>query len=88
MSHEDFNHIIEKLNVLSPEQIRRLRRELDDKLASEVRPAAGPTQPDDVDAIPDPLLGIWQDYAEEMDEIVADAMKRRGQEPWRAFEGE
>ena len=43
---------------------------------------------DQADATPDPLMGIWQDYAEEMDEIVADAMKRRKDEPWRVMPGE
>ena len=32
---------------------------------------------------PDPLMGIWQDYAEEMDEIVEQAMRNREQQPWR-----
>jgi Arc/MetJ-type ribon-helix-helix transcriptional regulator len=37
---------------------------------------------------PDPLLGIWRDAADEMDEIVADAMRHRREEPWRALPGE
>ncbi len=36
----------------------------------------------------DPLLGIWRDAPEEIDEIVAEAMQRRRQEPWRAVPGE
>jgi Arc/MetJ-type ribon-helix-helix transcriptional regulator len=40
------------------------------------------------DALPDPLLGIWGDAADEMDEIVADAMRHRREEPWRAVSGE
>jgi Arc/MetJ-type ribon-helix-helix transcriptional regulator len=32
----------------------------------------------------DSLLGMWRDAAEELDGIVADAMKRRRDEPWRA----
>ena len=47
-----------------------------------------PSHADVADATPDPLMGIWQDYAEEMDEIVADAMKRRKEEPWRVLPGE
>jgi Arc/MetJ-type ribon-helix-helix transcriptional regulator len=38
--------------------------------------------------LPDPLLGSMPDAADELDEIVADAMKRRREEPWRAFAGE
>ncbi|AGA26444.1 hypothetical protein [Singulisphaera acidiphila] len=37
---------------------------------------------------PDPLLGSMRDYADEMDEIVADAMKQRREEPWRVLPGE
>jgi Arc/MetJ-type ribon-helix-helix transcriptional regulator len=37
---------------------------------------------------PDPLLGSMRDAADELDEIVADAMKRRREEPWRAIPGE
>ena len=36
----------------------------------------------------DPLLGIWRDAPEEIDEIVAEAMRRRREEPWRAISGE
>jgi Arc/MetJ-type ribon-helix-helix transcriptional regulator len=36
----------------------------------------------------DPLLGIWQDAADEIDEIVADAMRHRRKEPWRTIPGE
>lgn len=32
---------------------------------------------------PDPLLGIWQDCADEIDEIVAEAYRQRREEPWR-----
>ena len=37
------------------------------------------------DIKPDPLLGSMPDAAEELDEIVADAMKRRREEPWRTI---
>lgn len=50
--------------------------------------AASPPQACDAGATPDPLLGIWRDYAEEMDTIVVDAMKRRKEEPWRVIPGE
>ena len=36
----------------------------------------------------DPLLGSMRDYADEMDEIVAEAMTRRREEPWRVLPGE
>ena len=36
----------------------------------------------------DPLLDIWRDAPEEIDEIVAEAMQRRREEPWRAIPGE
>ncbi len=45
-------------------------------------------QPDETEADADPVLGSMRDYADEMDEIVADAMKRRREEPWRAIPGE
>jgi hypothetical protein len=44
--------------------------------------------PGDAGAAPDPLLGVWRDCAEEMDEIIAHAMRQRREEPWRAIPGE
>ena len=35
------------------------------------------------DATPDPILGLMRDDADLMDEIVADAYRRRREEPWR-----
>jgi putative addiction module CopG family antidote len=32
---------------------------------------------------PDPVLGAMQDAADELDEIVAEAMTHREQQPWR-----
>jgi Arc/MetJ-type ribon-helix-helix transcriptional regulator len=46
-----------------------------------------PTAQDNA-ASSDPLLGIWRDAPEEIDEIVAEAMRRRREEPWRAVPGE
>lgn len=40
------------------------------------------------DTKPDPVLGSMRDAADELDQIVADAMKRRREEPWRAIPGE
>ena len=44
--------------------------------------------PTDTGAPTDPLLGIWRDAPDEIDEIVAEAMQRRRDEPWRAIPGE
>ena len=46
------------------------------------------TEPHTAAAIPDPLLGVWRDCAEEIDEIVADAMRHRREEVWREIPGE
>ena len=74
MTHSEFRHILNSLNGLSPEQMQRLRRELESKLSAS--PAA--PQPD-----ADPLLGSMSDHAELMDQIVEDAMRNREQQPWR-----
>jgi len=34
MTHNEFNHLLDSIDALSPEQMRQLRCELDDKLAS------------------------------------------------------
>jgi hypothetical protein len=83
MTHNEFNQIRQTATALPPEQMRQLREELDRKLsalAATVSPEAG----GDPDA--DPLLGLWRDYADEMDEIVADAYRRRREEKWREFD--
>jgi Arc/MetJ-type ribon-helix-helix transcriptional regulator len=64
------------------EMVNKLVREYSQRIRQQ------PPHADEIDATPDPLMGIWQDYAEEMDEIVADAMKRRNEEPWRVIPGE
>ncbi len=51
-------------------------------IAQEPKPAPTKTAPTD------PLLGIWRDAPEEIDEIVAEAMQRRREEPLRAIPGE
>ena len=43
-------------------------------------------QAEEVEATPDPLLGLWGDYADEMDEIVADAYRHRREDKWREFD--
>jgi Arc/MetJ-type ribon-helix-helix transcriptional regulator len=49
------------------------------------KPRQAPPQGQDQ---PDPFLGSMRDAADELDEIVADAMKRRQEEPWRVIPGE
>jgi Arc/MetJ-type ribon-helix-helix transcriptional regulator len=34
----------------------------------------------------DPLLGLWRDSADEMDEIVANAYRKRREDKWRDFD--
>jgi hypothetical protein len=60
--------------------MRQLRDELDRKLA-ESAAAKPPGDEDKPDA--DPLLGLWWDDADEMDEIVADAYRKRREETRR-----
>jgi hypothetical protein len=80
MTHHDFNHIMQSLNALSPEQMQQLRRELDGKLASmEVEAPAG----QDLGSI-----GAMRDDAEFLDQIVEDAMRNRREQPWRLAPGE
>jgi hypothetical protein len=83
MAHHEFNDLKHAAAALPPEQMKQLRDELDRTLAE--RAAAGTPveagQPDD-----DPLLGLWRDYADEMDVIVADAYRKRREETWREFE--
>jgi Arc/MetJ-type ribon-helix-helix transcriptional regulator len=64
------------------EMVDKLVREYSQRLRQQ------PSHANQADEAPDPLMGIWQDYAEEMDEIVAEAMKRRKEEPWRVMPGE
>jgi Arc/MetJ-type ribon-helix-helix transcriptional regulator len=54
------------------EAVRLLRRQLSQAAMS--KPAG---------SAPDALLGAMHDAAAEMDEIVADAMRHREQQPWR-----
>lgn len=59
------------------EAARLLLRELTRKPP----PAALP--PDASEDAPDPILGLMRDDADLMDEIVADAYRRRREEKWR-----
>jgi hypothetical protein len=78
ITHNDFNELRYTVTALPPEQMRQLRDELDRKLSA--LPGTGA----DPDA--DPLLGLWRDYAAEMDEIVADAYRKRREEKWREID--
>jgi Arc/MetJ-type ribon-helix-helix transcriptional regulator len=60
------------------EAIRLLRQQLSQSAA--IAAPAAPTS--------DPVLGTLSDAADELDEIVADTMKHREQQPWRLSPGE
>ena len=83
MVHHDFNELRHVVTALPPEQMRQLRDELDRKLA-ESASAKPPGYQGEPDA--DQLVGLWRDYADEMDEIVADAYRKRREETWREFD--
>jgi Arc/MetJ-type ribon-helix-helix transcriptional regulator len=78
-------------SILAAVQSRRFRS-VDEAVAtawlewSQKQADAIPAQAEDADASPDPLLGLWRDYADEMDEIVADAYRLRREEAWRELE--
>jgi Arc/MetJ-type ribon-helix-helix transcriptional regulator len=46
-------------------------------------PATSPADAAASDATPDPILGLMRDDTDLMDEIVAEAYRRRRDEPWR-----
>jgi hypothetical protein len=79
MTQTDFNHIVDSLDALSPEQIRQLRQELDAKLVVAEKTVATPSQGS---------LGAMRDAADELDAIVEQAMKNRRERPWRLPSGE
>lgn len=83
MIHQDFDEPRQVITALPPDQMRLLREALDRKLAEsvETKPSGEGGEPD-----ADPLIGLWHDYADEMDQIVADAYRRRREEPWREFD--
>jgi hypothetical protein len=83
MSHNEFNQLRHTVAALPPEQMRQLRDELDRRLSA-LTVQASPSAGSDPEA--DPLLGLWHDYADEMDEIVADAYRRRREGKWREFD--
>ena len=73
MTHNDFNHLREGINAVSPEQMQRLFHELETKIAAEAKP---------IDAAGLGSLGAMRDAADELDEAVEHAMNLR-QRPWR-----
>jgi len=80
MTHNEFDHIVQSLNALSPQQMQQLRRELDVKPASmEANKPAG----QDLGSI-----GAMRDDAEFLDQIVEDALRDRREQPWRLAPGE
>ena len=79
MTQSDFNHIVESLGALSPEQILQLRHELDAQFAVMTEPV--PTNPQG-------SLGAMRDAADELDAIVEQAMRNRQERPWRLPIGE
>jgi hypothetical protein len=74
MSHNEFNHILNSIVTLSPEQMQQLYRKLESTMAA----APGGVRPNS-----DPLLGSMDDHAELIDRIVEDAMQHREHQPWR-----
>jgi len=65
------------------EAVRLLRRQLSQRAT----PAAAEEKATNT-AASDPLLGALRDVADDMDEIVAGAMKHREQEAWRLVQSE
>ena len=63
--------------------VRLLRRQF----SQAATPAPAACQPAATTAS-DPVLGALRDAADEMDEIVAEAMRHREQQPWRLPPGE
>ncbi len=45
MSQTEFNHLLDRIKALPPEQLRRLRRQIDRKLAEPSKPPAGKAKP-------------------------------------------
>jgi hypothetical protein len=74
MGQNEFSHLLNSIATLSPDQVQRLYRELETRMAS----ATNVSRPTD-----DPLLGSMQDHAELMDQIVEDALRHRTQQPLR-----
>jgi Arc/MetJ-type ribon-helix-helix transcriptional regulator len=57
-------------------------------LLREIKQGRPEPKPTATNVSTDPLLGVWQDAAQEIDDIVADALRHRREEPWRTIPGE
>ena len=73
MAHTDFNELRRVVTALPPEQMRQLRDDLDRKLAESAAEAAPPARASPRRPIPRAL----RDSADELDQIVADAYRKR-----------
>ena len=71
MTNGEFAHILNGIKDLSPEQMQRLRRELDGKIVS-----AAAQQPAGIDL---GTIGAKRDDAELLDQAVAHALRHREQ---------
>jgi hypothetical protein len=71
MSPGDFNHLLNSVTALSPEQMRQLHSELERKMTATTNIA----QP-----VNDPFLGSMKDHVKLIDEIVEEAMQHREQQ--------
>jgi hypothetical protein len=40
MTHTDFNHLLSSINGLTPQQMQRLRQQIDERLAAPTKPAS------------------------------------------------
>jgi putative addiction module CopG family antidote len=81
-------HLPEDLERYVQGQVREGRfASADDAIAEAVRLLRQRNQtvatPVAATTAPDPVLGAMRDAADELDEIVADAMSDREQQPWR-----
>ena len=65
------------------EAVRLLKHQL-----SQAAPLTPPAGQAEAAITPDPVLGAMRDAANEMDEIVAEAMTNREHQPWRLSSGE
>ena len=81
-------HLPEHLERYVHDQVQAGRYLTEDELISDAIERHRQAQQPAIPAGADPLLGVWRDAVDEIDEIVADAMQHRREEPWRAIPGE
>jgi Arc/MetJ-type ribon-helix-helix transcriptional regulator len=75
-------HFVSEEDAIA-EAVRLLKRQLSQGTA--LTPPAGQLV---AATVSDPVLGAMRDAVDEMDEIVAEAMKHREQQPWRLSSSE